>query len=269
MGTMLGLVGIIIGAGTGVQFNESVNISQSARNKYKKALENKIEAVNLVKQASEETDKSIVKLANRKKSVIIYTLPRFVEVFEKIKQIELNLGTDITVFNNNQITQTQIDDIKQASLVVRDRLSDSEFIVYAFTRGFGGACIKDSEREMSIANSAYKVSQVSHAQAENYAVILETVKIQCDMVSDVIAKLNVLLTKIIENSESIINSKDSLKTNSFNEDDRKVFMTCMNLAKALKDIVDSPIFDEKGELIQESIKTVEIGNMYINKLNSI
>ena len=104
------------------------------------------------------------------------------------------------------------------------------------------------------------------AQSENEEVILKGIYEQAEAFSDLLAKLNLLFIKSLQVTEEIITRNGNNRTD-YNEDDYKALMTCINLAKAVKTVVDAPLFEENGEISQAVQEAMLIGQKYLNAIS--
>lgn len=85
--------------------------------------------------------------------------------------------------------------------------------------------------------------------------------------TDILTKLNILFYKGIQESERIIerNGYDKYK---YTEDERKSLAVCINMAGAVKGILDAPIIDKNGEITQKSLEAISKGEKCLQLLDA-
>ena len=105
------------------------------------------------------------------------------------------------------------------------------------------------------------------SQAETAAVSLEAIADGADKISDLLSKLNALFMQSINYTNDIIDERGFDRSN-YDAEDRKALMTCMNIAKTIKEIIDSPVIDGDNNISKESKRVIKIGNAYIKELNA-
>jgi hypothetical protein len=46
-------------------------------------------------------------------------------------------------------------------------------------------------------------------------------------------------------------------------------MTCINIAGAIKTVIDTPLLDKDGNIAKESQEALEIGNQYLKAISNV
>ena len=134
--------------------------------------------------------------------------------------------------------------------------------------GLGGSILDDSKQAQSESFKQLRAARIVYEQAENIAKGIDIMVDQCSVISEVIARLNLLLAKSIQRSQDLIESRGSDPRN-YTQADRDVLMTCMNLVDALKKIVDAPVVTDNGALTQEIMATIQMGREYADAIKKI
>ena len=80
--------------------------------------------------------------------------------------------------------------------------------------------------------------------------------------------MNMLFLKSLQHTSEII-ERNGFNKQNYSMEDKKDLMNCMNFAKAIKDILVAPLFDSDGKVSQQVNQTIETGNEYIKKLQSV
>ena len=54
---------------------------------------------------------------------------------------------------------------------------------------------------------------------------------------------------------------------NYDEYDKSVLMTCVNIAVAMSDLVNIPVVDEKGQICESATELITTGEKYLEKMN--
>ena len=260
---------VILGAGAvvgGLLLNKADSNNERADRMNAKAFNRMGEARRSLMVQAEKTQKSLTKLANRKKGIMLTSIKSFVELYEQIIKINLaEHGTDLEPVIAS-IAEDDLPSMKQMVTVSGMAMTDRELIVimlFSFQHGgILGSILKDSEINMKVASMRKKQADVIASQSENEEAILRGVYEQAEAYSDLLAKMNLLLMKSIRHTKDIISANGNDRSR-YTEADYKSLMTCINLAKSVKTIVDAPLFDEDGEISRAVREAMEIGERYL------
>lgn len=231
----------------------------------------KIELANQKKNEQKQLmEQSLDKLANRKRGILTTSIKNFIDVYEKIMKINFEEGEGIKELTKDIKTVAEIKDMKNyISTITGNKLTtNQEIATYFLKGGISGIIKKESEMNLSVANMRRRQAQMLEAQTNTFVIISEAVIKRADKISDILAKLNLLFMKSIKYTSEIIDKKGWDRKN-YTKQDKEALMNCINFASAIKNIIDSRLFDENGEIAEESEKAINIGNDYLNKINSI
>jgi len=55
---------------------------------------------------------------------------------------------------------------------------------------------------------------------------------------------------------------------NYSEHERESIQLCMNFASTIKIILDTPLLDEDGKIMEQTLSAIEIGESYLEKINS-
>ncbi len=265
--------------------NESDELDKAARERYTEALNRQHEAEALLKGKKQAADKAVIKLANRKRGIIGTSLFRFLEVYKQIRKIVFHEGDGMRELRSLVILPEEVASIKSVSLRIAEPLKDNEAKAFLIKRGIidrytGGlsysglangiadAMVEESKRKMAAADDQMWVADVAYREAETIGTALDTVTERCNQIANLLASLNVLFVKSLHNITGIIERNGS-SGDRYNSYERKCLMTCVNLAKTIKQIIDEPIIDKNGELAAETAKVLEIGNKFMREVEGI
>ncbi|WP_448875402.1 hypothetical protein [Clostridium baratii] len=82
-------------------------------------------------------------------------------------------------------------------------------------------------------------------------------------------KIKIIIIITMSNSVVYIINCKGENRNLYNNEEKKKFMTCINLASAIKSIIDSPLLDNDGEITQKSLEAINLGDEYLKHLNNL
>lgn len=219
------------------------------------------------KELETELNDCIQKLASRKKAIINYSLLPFVDLLGQIKKIDFNESDGIKELDSFDISSIRTDAVTYVSKIDAMTVATKSFtstdclcliLGVASLGGIPGlamgtiaaACTssaKDSERRLKNAE----------LESERAGVIVERVNIEklkinnslsyVKRYTEVLTQLNQLFFKSQKSAREVIDKCGTTKTN-YSVDDRKCLATWINIAKAIKDLLDEPILDQNGNI---------------------
>lgn len=270
---MLFEVGAAISVGK-VIYNmyQSDKMDEMALNKSLKSMNRMEEAKAAQRVKREDAKQSMLRLGNRKKGILGSSMKRFIEVYEQIKEINfiekdgsMELKYLPAVWESEIISQ-----VSYASAPMTDGEIVTSMVVNGFFWGIGGGVSalikKDSERNLEMAQARAKQARIIAEQANTVSLAYEAIIERSNQITDVLTKLNLLFVKSLANTENIISERGADKT-KYSFSDRENLAVCINLASAVKKIIDTPLLDETGEIAAKSLEAIRIGQEYIQKIN--
>ena len=245
--------------------DKATKMDEKALKKYARAFEQAEEAELLVKQKADYTDKRLANVAKKKRAIVEVTVPNFVEVYQQIQKIELERTSKVNeLMLSKDIHQLSV--LNKLSLSVKKDFTDKELVCGLLTKGLGKMIEKDSERYLSAANSQLRASNVVVEQSNSIVAVYDAIVERADRIAKLLMAMNALFTKSINKTKSTIEC-NGLDINKYNENDKAVLMTCVNIAIAMSDLIDIPVVDTSGQVCQEAIKMITTGEQFIAKMN--
>ena len=225
-----------------------------------------------LKSQSEKTESTLMKLANRKRGIMSSSLPKFIEVYEKIKRIEFE-DVDLSDDSKALIIQSEnINAINKMISVSGVQLSDKEIIgTYLFSIEYGGlfgAIKKDAKINLDLAYTRSNEAEVIAHNIDTARIAIEAIIAKAERFLKLLAQMNMLFLKSLQYTSELIERNGYNKRN-YSVEDKKALMNCMNFAKAVKDILTVPLFDSDGKVSQQINQALETGNEYISQLQAI
>lgn len=264
------IAGMLIGgvAYTFAKTDQSMKMDEQARKKYARAYERQAAAEELVRNKQEEADNTLMKVANRKRAILSTTMNDFLQLYEKIIKINFEIGDGIKELDKSILDPANISSIRSMTVTAISPMSDKEIVTSFLLKGIGGAMVDESKRNLERASSQVRISNVVYAQAETMAAALEAITERSERIAILLAKMNLLFTQSIKASSEMINTNGFERSN-YSIQDRKILMTCINIADAIKRVIDTPLLDREGKITKESLSALQTGNEYLQKLKQI
>jgi hypothetical protein len=133
------------------------------------------------------------------------------------------------------------------------------------TKGLGKVAEMDSERYLSAASCQMRASNVIYSQAQSISEIYDAIAGRADRIANVLMRMNALFIGSINETEKTI-EKNGLNVRSYNNYDKSVLMTCVNIAAAMSDLIDVPVVSPEGELCEASMEMIETGEKFLEKM---
>ena len=225
-----------------------------------------------LKSQSEKTESTLMKLANRKRGIMSSSLPKFIEVYEKIKRIEFE-DVDLSDDSKALIIQSEnINAINKMISVSGVQLSDKEIIgTYLFSIEYGGlfgAIKKDAKINLDLAYTRSDEAEIIAHNIDTARIAIEAIIAKAERFLKLLAQMNMLFLKSLQYTSELI-ERNGYNKHNYSVEDKKALMNCMNFAKAVKDILTVPLFDSDGKVSQQVNQALETGNEYINQLQAV
>ena len=191
---------------------KSTNMDERAMQKYSQAFEKEQDAKLLVKKKAEYTDKRLANVAQKKRFVIQNTFPQFVSVYDKIQKIEIdqkNVSNEIIPYNSNDQFV-----VKDLAISAKKEFTDKELVCGMIFGGIGNLMVKESERNLSAANSQMRAANVAYSQAQSIAEVYDAIVGRADRIAKLIVAMNILFVRSINETEHTIDGSVYAKTNA-------------------------------------------------------
>lgn len=214
----------------------------------------------------EKTQASLIKLATRKKAILISSIDQFLSLYEKIIKIDFQTSEGIKELFDSKFTPTIIQDMKTVTSVAATDLNTNQIVATMLIKGgLSGVIAKESELNLNVAYMRNKQARVIEAQIETICVVLDAMYQRAEKLCKVLTALNVLLIDSLKYAAEIID-KNGFDRNNYNQHDRDSIMTCINIASTVKKIIDAPLIDQEGEITLQSLEAIEIGEAYLKEI---
>lgn len=249
---------------------KSDELNEQAEKKRIRAMRTLSDAENDRMCEEEKMNQAVIRLATRKKGILTTSIKRFIDVYGKIKRIKFLESDGIKELES--FSPSCCDEMKNQIIIIQQKdLSSSSAITKNVMKGyfFGGiagaissAIVDDAENELNMASDKLKQAKVFAEQQKIYGLSCHSISERANHMTEILTSLNVLLVKSLNNTEKLIKDKGTVRDCYITRDIEQIG-TCLNLAKAVKDILDAPILDRDGGLAKEALAVLERGNQCI------
>jgi hypothetical protein len=251
---------------------ESDKLDESANNKSLKAMNRMEEAKAAQRLKQEDAKQSMLRLGNRKKGILNSSMKQFLDLYSQLKKINfietdgvrelLDLPAGFTEEVSGQIIY--------ASQPMTQSETVSTFLVngvfFGFFGGVSSVMKKDSERNLQMAGVRAKQARAIEMQAQTVSLAYDAIIERSNLITDVLTKLNVFFIKSLNHTQSII-EKNGLDKQQYSGEERQALAVCVNLAVAIKKIIDTPLLDEDGQIMEQSKAAIEMGHQCLQMVN--
>lgn len=257
-------------------------------------------------EQQEKTKMATERLANRKRGILITSIVDFIKIYEQLMKIEFIESDGIKELSNPIQMQENLRIIQHISSVAGTIINEMELISFTLLSGgkllcmggligstvgvpIGGAAatflnpvflpasiimatthsiVKDSKQDLKLAEIRKKQSQVIVAQAETNIEVLKAMEDRAVRLADLLAKLNMLFVKAIKTTAEII-TKNKKDKSMYTLQDKEYIRNCLNFADAVKVILDTPLFEENGQLAECSKIALDTGEHYLAQIEQV
>lgn len=240
------------------------DINEKALNTLKKAHNTHADAVALFQRHKEDADKSLVKLINRKKAILSNRMPQFISVYQQIRAIDFQPGDGILELYSNNLSVRDVEEIKLMAVTAQKPMSEQELAVEYLITGVGGMFVADAKRNAAIANSQQQIANALYSQAETLVIAVDAIGKRAEQIARLLSQLSLLFGQCTEATEEIILRNGSNRVR-YSKTDREVLMNCVNLASAVKAVLDVPILNADGSVTEASLVALQEGEARLQK----
>lgn len=268
------MIGFVVAAATTAKvvsdMKKSDELNESAQKKRIRAMRTLADAENDRAYEEERMEKSVFRLATRKKGVLTTSISRFIDVYGKIKKIrflESDGIRELGAFSprccnemKDQIIIIQQKEITPSSALAKNVIVSSLF--FGLAGAITASIVDDAKSGLDVASDKLKQARVYAEQQRICGLSYHSIAERADHMTDILTKLNMLFVKSLNNTEPLVEAKGDDRS-YYKQDDIAQIGTCLNLAKAVKDILDAPILDRDGELAKETLAVIERGNQCV------
>ena len=256
---------ILTTADTLVKAWKASNLDEKALKTLGRAYSRHADAVHLYETAQQTADNSLKKLVNRKKAMLSTRMKEFLTVYQQIKKIDFRPGDGILELETTALSVQATTELQHMTLSSLERMTEKELLLKYVFSGIGGVALADSKRNAAIADNQKRISNVMYSQAETMAVAILAISERCEQIAALLAKFSVLFASSIQETARVI-EKNKTTRERFTIEEIEVLRTCINLAGAIKAILDAPILNADGTLTEVSLSVLSDGERRLSEL---
>lgn len=252
---------------------KSDKIEAEAARKNERAMSRIIAANGELKATEENMNLAVKKLMNKKNSILSSTMKNFLELYKN--KMTIIFKDNAELMNIDFFTTKQLENLSfQISNVYlpSNPPTITPNVITGFLLGgvFGavtGSMVDDANNNLSLVKMQSQKAAAIETQAKtlklSYTVVIERV----NRINDLLNRLNFLLLKTMLEVDGIFVREDNI--NKYTEYEYNLIGLCVNLAKAIKILIDAPIVDDNGNLTQTCNEALSFGNECINKIEML
>lgn len=256
------------------------NMVQADKNE-KLADERNMKAYNMVSEAeaaveyiNEEMQKTLIKLANRKRGILSTSFSEFIEVYEVLSRIEFEESDGIRELMSANMPVESVQMLKTQVHTAGIEMSNLQLMGTLFVGnpfkgnmgGFSGLIAKDAEINADLARKRKSHAAVVESQSKAIIEALKIIKERADRILQVLTKLNRLFRLSLKEMRGIID-KNGTERRLYTRNDKEKLRVGLNLIGTIKKIIDTPLIDKEGELTKQSLEAIAVGQQYLNQLS--
>lgn len=246
------------------------DIDEQAMNTLKKAYDKHADAIELFERHRQVADASLKKLVNRKRGILSTRMDRFISVYQQIREIDFRPGDGILELYTNTLSVKQVEELEVMAVTSMKPLSEKELMAKFLFSGIfntrvGNVMLAESKRNAEIANSQKRIANTLYSQTQTLVIAVDAIGKRAEQMSSLLARFSLLFGECITSTEQIIRRNGTAREN-YSKDDRETLMTCVNLAQAIKAILDVPVLNADGSVTDASLTALEAGERRLQEL---
>lgn len=251
---------------------QSDQLNEQAKKKMVKSFSRIADAQIAQKEEEEVMQNAVLRLTNRKRAILATSMKDFLHVYEKL--LKINFVESDGIKELEEFTPAIAEDLHMQISTIQGMpqmpVVTKNVVVGWLIGGFFGAVsssiVDDSKKNLDMSRMQSRQADVIAQQAQGITLVYQAVTERASSMADVLTKLNMLFIKGIRYTDALMERKGVEKRN-YTLEDRKALAACINLAGAVKGILDVPIIDTKGEITQKSLETIQLGEHYLQEIN--
>lgn len=258
---------LLAGGVTFAQAWHASEINEKSQDTIRKAYQKQADATALFNQHRDKADRSLVKLANRKRAILSVRMPRFLDTYQQIRAIDFRPGEGIVeLYTNSLVIKNEVT-FRSLAVTALQPMSDKEIFTTYLISGLGGLMLADSRRAEVMASKQNRIANLHQSQTRTMIVAIDAIGAHAEQIANLLSKLSVLFADCIDSTEKII-ARNGANRSRYTASDKAVLMNCVNLASAIKSILDVPVLTKSGEITDVSMTALAEGELRLTALKS-
>lgn len=253
---------------------KSDKLNEQAEKKTMKSFARIADAQNAQREAEDTMNHAVLRLANRKRAVLSTSMKDFLNLYERLIKINFTDSEGIKELQGFSLLEAEglhaqvslIHNMPASPVITKNMV-----VGWLFGGGFGAvtsSIVDDAERSLDQACIQSKQANAIVQQAETINLAYQAITERANRMTEVLTKLNILMVKGLQQSNAIV-EKNGIDKKNYTLDDRKSLAACINLAGAVKTVLDVPIIDKNGELTQKSLETIHYGEQCLQAMEFV
>lgn len=131
----------------------------------------------------------------------------------------------------------------------------------------GGMMAAKAEKAKYDARANLDKARANVEKMRTAKVVVEGINTRVTEFINILNPLNNEFKNYIDSLEDIVDNSDDYST--YSEEDKKVVMLTVSIAKTVKNICDVPIIDENGEITKKSKRALKTAKEFVSKLEEV
>ena len=252
---------LIVTAGKVVyDMHKSDKLNEQAERRSKKSFSRIADAQIAQKEAEEEMNNAVLRLTNRKRAILSTSMKDFLES-DGVR--ELGEFTPAVVEDlHTQISAAQ--NMPQMPVITKNVVVG--WLLGGLFGAVSSSIVDDSKRNLDLARMQSRQADVIAQQSKGVSLAYQAVTERASSMTEVLTKLNMLFVRGVRYTGALIEERGGDKRN-YTLEDRKSLAVCVNLAGAVKSILDAPIIDREGKITQKSLETIQLGERCLQEID--
>ena len=247
----------------------ATDINEQTLNTLKRAYNEHEDALYELDTHKKKANDSLTKLVNRKKAILSQRMDRFLSVYQKIREIDFRPGEGIIELYSRQFSVDVAEELKVMTVSSMKPMSEKELVLtYLISPlGMGGAILEESKRNAQIANSQMQIARTLSAQTELLMAAVDAIGQRAEQLANLLSQFSVLFGKSIDQTEQII-GRNGTNRELYSDRELEILMNCVNLAHAIKAILDTPILNADGSVTEASLQALDDGSRRLQEFQN-
>lgn len=219
-----------------------------------------------VEEQAKNTDLQMEKLANRRNAVYTKSFDEFIKVVDVLQLVD-DSNESKAIANDIRISFEEFASVKSSFSINKMHISNTEAMSSFLLFGIAGYMKKKSELELSNSRIARKNAEAIEAQSKNIIDFMKYVGRNCDLMSNVTVKLNILFLRCLKTLEPVIEQKGERKS-TYTREERELIKLCFNLVDALKKVCTCSLMED-DDISKKFIEAISLGEEHLMQINAL
>lgn len=228
-----------------------------------------------------ELNGCLKKLVARKQAILRHSILPFVDTYEKFKKIHFNESEgieELDAFDTKLIKEEVVRYVQASEFTVSTKDFTSEEMAIILIGGIAGvpiwstiaaaqrACERESRQKLDKARLESRQADILIKKIHSEQSITKATIFTVRKCTQVLTDLNKMFVPSQKNAAVMI-EKNGVDKQKYSFDERKQLATWINLAKALKDLIDIPILTGDGLVSDVLINALEQDQKIVENSN--